>query len=233
MRHLLILSLAFFIYTFSFGQKIKVSESQENIEKIPRTGLSTIIELDDDDVEDNWKKQLKSFGKVESSKGIYTVAIANVPSVSSSPCRITSIVKSSGKGTQVWYSIDLGNAHVTSSGNSSAYKAAEKILNDFAILCYKDDINSQIKDAEKALANSVKAQEKEVNQGQDLLKDVEKNKQDKINLEQKIKENGEQAVQLQKDIAKNKTDQAAAGQDVEKMKKALEVVKAKLTTVGQ
>ncbi|HXA01140.1 MAG TPA: hypothetical protein VNW99_04075 [Cytophagaceae bacterium] len=232
MRHLVILTLLF-IYSLSFGQKIKVSESQESIEKIPRTGLSTIIELDDNEVESDWKKQLKNYGKVDYSKGVYTVAIANVPSISSSPCRITSIVKSSGKGTQVWYSIDLGSTHVTSSGNSSAYKAAEKILNDFAILCYKDDINSQIKDAEKALSNSVKAQEKEVNQGQNLLKDVEKNKQDKLNLEQKIKENGEQAVQLQKDIAKNKTDQAAAGQDVEKMKKALEVVKAKLTAVGQ
>lgn len=233
MRHLIILSLFLFTYTMSFGQKIKVSESEESIEKIPRKGLSTIIELDDDEVEDAWKKQLKTYGKVDNSKGVYTVAIANVPSVSSSPCRITSIVKSSGKGTQVWYSIDLGSSHVTSSGNSSAYKAAEKILNDFSILCYKDDINSQIKDAEKALANSVKAQEKEVKEGEDLVKDVEKNKQDKINLEQKIKENGEQAIQLQKDIAKNKTDQAAAGQDVEKMKKAVEVVKAKLTTVGQ
>jgi hypothetical protein len=233
MRQLLSLTLFFFIYSLSYGQKIKVSESQESIEKIPRTGLSTIIELDDDEVEDLWKKQLKSFGKVDNSKGVYTVAIANVPSVSSSPCRITSIVKSSGKGTQVWYSIDLGNAHVSSSGSSSAYRAAEKILNDFAILCYKDDINSQIKDAEKALGNSVKAQEKEVKEGEDLVKDVERNKQDKLNLEQKIKENGEQAVQLQKDIVQNKTDQAAAGQGVEKMKKALEVVKAKLTTVGQ
>jgi hypothetical protein len=233
MRHLLIFTLFFFIYNLSSAQKIKVTESEESIEKIPRKGLSTIIELDDNEVENNWKKQLKTYGKVDNSKGIYTVAVANVPSVSSSPCRITSIVKSSGKGTQVWYAIDLGSAYVTSQGNSGAYKAAEKILNDFAIFCYKDDINSQIKDAEKALSNSVKAQEKEINEGEGLVKDVERNKQDKINLEQKIKENGEQAVQLQKDIAKNKTDQAAAAQNVEKMKKALEVVKAKLTTVGQ
>src|SRR5436190_471375 len=143
MRHSLIFMLFFFIYTLSFGQKIRVSETEESIEKIPRKGLSIIIELDDNEVEDNWKKQLKTYGKVDNSKGIYTVAVANVPSVSSSPCRVTSIVKSSGKGTQVWYSIDLGTSHVTSQGNASAYKAAEKILNDFAILCYKDDINSQ------------------------------------------------------------------------------------------
>jgi hypothetical protein len=233
MKHLLSFTLLFCIYTLSYGQKIKVSESQESIEKIPRTGLSTIIELDDSEVEDEWKKQLKNYGKVEYSKGVYTVAIATVPSISSSPCRITSIVKSSGKGTQVWYSIDLGNSHVTSSGNSSAYKAAEKILYDFAVLCYRDDINAQIKDAEKALANSVKDQEKEIKEGEQLVNDVEKNKQEKIALEQKIKENGEQAVQLQKDIVQNKTDQTTAAGEVEKMKKAVEVVKAKLTTIGQ
>jgi hypothetical protein len=233
MRQLLAFALLFSIYTFASGQKIKVLESTENIEKIPRTGLSTIIELDDDEVEDEWKKQLKNYGKVENSKGVYTVAIANVPSISSTPCRITSIVKSSGKGTQVWYSIDLGNSHVSSSGNSSAYKAAEKILNDFAVLCYRDDINAQIKDAEKALANSVKDQEKEVKEGQQLVSDVEKNKQEKIALEQKIKDNAAQAIQLQKDIVQNKTDQATAATEVEKMKKAVEVVKTKLTTIGQ
>jgi hypothetical protein len=231
MKHLLTFFLVLSCFTFSLGQKINVSQSSETIEKIPRTGLSVMIALDDNEVEDEWKKQLKTYGKVESSKGVYTVAIANIPSVSSSPCRVTSIVKSSGKGSQVWWTIDLGNQMLTS--NSSASKAAEKILHDFAVLCYRDDINNQIKEAEKALANSVKSQEKEVKEGQDLVKDVEKNKQEKINLEQKIVQNGKDLEQLQKDIAQNKTDQSAAGAEVEKMKKAVEVVKSKLTSIDQ
>jgi hypothetical protein len=231
MKHLLTFFLVLSCFTFSSGQKISVSQSSETIEKIPRTGLSVVIALDDDEVEDEWKKQLKNYGKVESSKGVYTVAVANIPSVSSSPCRVTSIVKSSGKGSQVWWTIDLGNQMLTS--NSSASKAAEKILHDFAVLCYRDDITNQIKEAEKALANSVKTQEKEVKEGQDLVKDVEKNKQDKIALEQKIIQNGKDLEQLQKDIAQNKTDQGSAAADVEKMKKAVEVVKSKLTTIDQ
>jgi hypothetical protein len=231
MKHLLTFFLVLLIFTFSYGQKIKVSESSETIEKIPRTGQSVVIAVDDNEVEDLWKKQLKNYGKVESSKGVYTVAVANVPSVSSSPCRITSIVKSSGKGSQVWWTIDLGNSMLTS--NSGASKGAEKILHDFAVSCYRDDINNQIKEAEKALAGSVKSQEKEVKEGQDLIKDVEKNKQEKINLEQKIVQNGKDLEQLQKEISQNKTDQGSAATEVEKMRKAVEVVKQKLNSIDQ
>lgn len=215
------------------AQKVKVVEGNELIDKIPRSGLSTLIELDKKMVEKLWEKQLKSYGKVDESKGVYTIAIAKIPAVSSTPCIVTSIVKSSGKGTQIWWSIDMGKSHVTSSGNSSAYRAAEKVLYDFAISAYRDDVNEQLKEAEKAVANAVKTQEKEVKEGEGLVKDVEKNKQEKINLEQKIKENGENLVSLQKDIEQNKKDQSAAAQDVEKMKKAMEIVKQKLSQIGQ
>ena len=50
-------------------------------------------------------------------------------------------------------------------------------------------------------------------------------------IEQKIKDNAAELIQLQKDIEQNKLDQQKAGQDVEKMKKALEVVKAKMNTI--
>jgi len=231
MTRILVSLLAIFISALSYAQKIKVSETTEEVEKITRTGLSVLIELDEKTVEKAWQRHLKNYGKVDNTKGVYTLPVANVSAISSSPCRIVSIVKSSGKGSTVWYAIDMGDAHVTSSGSSSAYKAAERILHDFAAQCYRDDINEQIKDAEKALNTSVKTHDKEVREGQNLVEDVEKNKQNKINLEQKLKDNAAELDQLQKDIAKNKTDQASAAQDVEKMKKAVEVVREKLNHI--
>lgn len=224
---------ALLVINLCMAQKVKVSETSEKIDEIPRTGMSTLIELDNKKVEKAWEKQLKSYGKVTSSKGTYTIPVANVPGVSSQPCIVTSVVKTSGKGTLIWWSIDMGKEHVTSSGSPSAYKAAEKILNDFALQCYRDDVNEQIEEAEKALSSAVKAQEKEVKEGEGLVRDVERNKQEKATLEQKLKQNGEDLIRLQSNIEQNKKDQAAAGQDVEKMKKALEVVKAKLAAVGQ
>lgn len=233
MKKLSTILLLLFVINLATAQKVKVVESSEQLEKISRSGMSTIIELDKKNVEKLWEKQLKTYGKVESSKGVYTIPVAKIPSVSSSPCIVTSVVKSSGKGTQIWWSIDLGTKHVTASTSPSEYRAAEKILYDFAISAYRDDINQQLQEAEKAVASAVKSQEKEVKEGEGLVKDVERNKQDKLNLEQKLKENGEDLIKLQKDIEQNKKDQAAAAQDVEKMKKAMEIVKQKLASIGQ
>lgn len=233
MKKIATLVLFLFALKLATAQKVTVNETTEIVEKISRTGLSTVIALDQKKVQKAWEKQLKNYGKITESKGIYTIPVANIPSISSTPCRVTSIVKSSGKGTMVWWAIDLGDEHVNSSSNSHAYKAAEKILSDFSMQCYREDVNDQIEEAEKALQNSVKTQEKKVKEGENLVRDVEKNKQEKINLEQKLKQNGEDLVQLQKDIETNKKDQAAATADVEKMKKALEVVKQKLNQIGQ
>ena len=225
-----------FLTAFCFSvsvqaQKIKVSESTEEVQQITRTGMSTVIELDAKDVQKAWQKQLKNYGKLDVSNGVITVPVANVSAISSSPCRIVSTVKSNSKGATVWWAIDMGDAHVTASGNNSAYRSAERILHDFAAECYRDDINEQVKDAEKALNASVKNQDKQVREGENLVKDVAKNKQDKANLEQKLKDNAAELEQLQKDIAKNKTDQATAVQETEKMKKAVEVVRAKLNGI--
>lgn len=233
MKKLTAFIFTLFVIKLCLAQKVKVSETTEQIDQIPRTGMSTLIELDNKDVEKAWEKQLKSFGKVSSSKGVFTIPVANIPSISSQPCIVTSVVKTSGKGTLVWWSIDMGKEHVSSTGSSSAYKAAEKILNDFALQCYRDDVNKQIEEAEKALSSSVKAQEKEVKEGESLIKDVDRNKQEKASLEQKLKQNGEELVKLQSDIEQNKKDQAAAAQDVDKMKKALEIVKARLNQIGK
>ena len=223
--------IALLFSVYAQAQKIKISESTEEVEKITRTGMSTAIELDAKDVQKAWQKQLKNYGKLDVSNGVITVPVANVSAISSSPCRIVSTVKSNSKGATVWWAIDMGDAHVTASGNNSAYRSAERILHDFAAECYRDDINEQVKDAEKALNASVKAHDKEVREGENLVKDVAKNKQDKANLEQKLKDNAAELEQLQKDIAKNKTDQATAVQETEKMKKAVEVVRAKLNGI--
>jgi hypothetical protein len=233
MKNLATFIFTLFIFNLCIAQKAKVTESTETIDKIPRTGLSLLIELDDKMVERLWEKQLKNYGKVNSSKGIYSISPASIATISSQPCIVTSLVKSSGKGTIVWWAIDMGKEHVTSSGSPSAYKAAEKILNDFALQCYREDINEQIEEAEKAVSDAVKAQEKQVKEGESLLRSVDRNKQEKANLEQKLKDNAAELVKLQQDIEQNKKDQAVAAQDVEKMKKALEAVKAKLAQVGK
>src|SRR5690554_6758909 len=176
MKNIFLILILTLVFHFSNAQKISVTESSETIEKISRTGMYTMIELDDKTIRKAWEKQLKTYGKVESSKDVYTIHVAQLSSVSNKPCRIISKLTSTPKGTKVWWAIDLGDSYVNSSTNNSAYNSAKKILHDFATQAYRDDINEQIKAAEKALASSVKNQEKEIKEGEDLVKAVEKNK---------------------------------------------------------
>ncbi|HEY8401510.1 MAG TPA: chromosome segregation ATPase [Cytophagaceae bacterium] len=232
MKNIFLILILTLIFQFANAQKISITEGSETIDKISRTGMFTIIELDDKVVRKAWEKQLKTYGKVESNKDVYTIHVAQLSAVSNKPCRIISKLTSTPKGTKVWWAIDLGDSYVNSSTNNSAYNSAKKILHEFAAQAYRDDINEQIKAAEKALASSVKNQEKEIKEGEDLVKAVEKNKQEKLALENKLVENAKELEQLKKNIEKNKEEQAAAAQDVEKMKKALEVVKQKLNNIN-
>ncbi|HSZ71858.1 MAG TPA: hypothetical protein VK750_04225, partial [Cytophagaceae bacterium] len=75
------------------------------------------------------------------------------------------------------------------------------------------------------------AQNKQIDKGASLVKDISKNGQEKSKLEQQLKDNAAELQQLNKDVENNKGDQKAAGEEVVKMQKALEVVKAKLNTL--
>jgi len=235
MKKFSILFLAFFLFSLSsFAQKITVQEGSELINSVNRTGLYTIVNLDDKTVEKAWAKRLKDFGKPSSSKGAYTIPAAEVPGVTAKPGVVYSkVIKDKKGGVKIWWAIDLGSSFVSSDNNASQYRGASQILTDFAAACYRDDINEQIEEAEKALSKTVKDYEKEVKEGESLVRDVEHNKQEKASLEQRLADNATELTTLQNNIQQNKTDQQKAQQDVEKMKQAVEVVKSKLNGIGK
>jgi hypothetical protein len=213
------------------AQKVIVTEHELTIDNVSRKGMSTTILLEQEITEKSWLKKLKEFGKVDAQKNVYTVDIATILGISSTPVRIISTINQSDKGSKVFWSIEIGKAYVSTKDDPAKYSTAEKILHDFAVMVYREDINDQIKDAEKVLLQTVKVQEKKVKLGTDLVNKVERNGQQKINLEQKLKENAAELVQLHKDIEQNKLDQAASVIEVDKVKNAVEAVKAKLLKV--
>ena len=188
------------------------------------------LQLDKKFVEKMWKKKLKEFsGKIGGAKGGSMIEGASISPIAKNPINIYTSVNKSKGGTQVWWAIDMGSSYLAKGG--SGWSAAEKILLDFGREAYREDINKQISEAEKALAKSIKTYEKEVGEGEDLVKDIEKNGKDKIKLEQELVQNGEDLVQLKKDTEQNKKDQENAKKDSEKMKVAVDAVRAKLDGV--
>ena len=208
----------------SFAQKrsIKAKLHKEEVEGVSREGAAIDIELNDKSIVKEWESTLKTYGKLSKLKGdAYKVTEATFPGVTGT-CVIYAKCYSTSKGYIAWWSIDNGT-HITSNS-----KHSESKLEEFARQQYINDINEQVKDAEDAVKSATKVQEKQIDKGKDLVKDISKNGQEKQKLEQELKDNASELVQLNKDVETNKGDQAKAASEVAKMQKAVEVVKAKL-----
>jgi hypothetical protein len=210
------------IQSFSQKRHIKAKLHKEQVEGVSREGAAVQIDLNNKSIVKEFENTLKTYGKLTKLKGdAYKVTEATFPGVSGT-CVIYAKCYSSSKGYLAWWSIDNGS-HITSNS-----KHSESKLEEFARQQYINDINAQIKDAEDAVKSAAKVQEKQIDKGADLVKDISKNGQQKKKLEQELKENADELVQLNKDVEKNKDDQKKAAEEVAKMQKALEVVKSKL-----
>jgi len=221
---------SFILCSLAHSQTIKVVDKDDRIEKMQRNGYSVLIQLEKSFVAKNWAKKVKSYGKAEISGDEYIVHQATMPEISSSPVKFYSKVNEKAKqGTEVWMAVDLGTEFVTKDHIKT--QAAEKLLYQFAVETYQADIKIQIEEAETTLGKTTKEYEKSVAGEAKVKTKMQKNKEEKMGLLNEIKQNKVDSVQLVKDLEMNKLEQKQDSLEVVKMKKAVEVVKAKLTTV--
>jgi hypothetical protein len=215
--------------TLSFGQKVVVDQSEEIFKGMKRAGLHTVLVLEKDQIEKDWVKKLREYGRVTGFITEYVVDAANVPSISETPLKFYSRVSQTAAGTKIWWAVDLGTEFITKT--SVKYKEAEKILHDFGVAMYMEDINDQIKDAEDAVKSASDMELKKGREAEKLAREKEKNIQEKLKLLEELKENKADSVQTANEIVQNKLDQKAAAAETDKMKQALEIVRAKLLKV--
>jgi hypothetical protein len=223
--------LLFFISLCSSAVHAQIRDIQalpkkEMIESVSREGSSVMIELNDKAIIKEWENELRTYGKLTKLSGGdgYKIIGAYFPGVAGT-CIIYSKCYASSSSYIVWWTIDTG------SETKASPAPLDKKLVDFARQQYIRDINLQIQDAEEAVKSSVKIQQKQIDKGENLVEDIGKNGEEKIRLEEKLKLNAQELVQLKADVEQNKIDQIKAQEEVNKMQKALELVKAKLNGI--
>lgn len=233
--------LAAFLLFFTlsgFTQKTYVEEVEQTINGVPRKGQRITIQLDSKLVDKAWQTYLKDrVGKMtgknilQSSKGIYTIEQGKIEAVAATPLRIVSKVEATEAGTVVWWSLDMGSAYVSKESTPQQYEAAETILRDFARTLYKEDIARQVTEAEKVLAHTQAEENRVIKTADDIKRNIEKNKQRRIELEAELAQNSQELTQLNLDVENNIKQQATAKQNVENMRQAVEVVKNKVNLI--
>ncbi|RSK35463.1 DNA repair ATPase [Hymenobacter metallilatus] len=217
----------------SFAQKSPVDETDMAIKGIPRKGQRVSMQLDSKRVEDSWKKQLdEQFGsKVKADKGVYTMDGVVIEAISKTPIRVISKVDAVPTGTTVWWSIDLGNAYLSKDATPVQWKAAEGYLKDFARKLYREDLALQVATAEKALVQSQDNHMAVIAKADAIKKDIEKNKQRKIEIQQQLAQNAAELQQFNNQVDLNLKEQEAARADIVNMRVALEAVKERMNKI--
>ncbi|GAB3851048.1 hypothetical protein GCM10028822_17240 [Hymenobacter terrigena] len=232
-RSVLILILICLATLGSYAQKSPVDEADKSINSIPRKGQQVSMQLDNRRVEAAWLKQLgDKFGsKLKNNKGVLTLDGVVIEEIAPNPIRVISKVDATPTGTTVWWSIDLGNAYLGKESTPVQWKSAEKYLKDFARMMYREDLVSQISEAERALVASQNNHMAVIEKANTIKKDIEKNKARKLEIQQMLAANAAELQQFNNLIDTNLKEQEAARGDIVNMRVALEAVKDRLNKI--
>ena len=232
-RSVLILILICLATLGSYAQKSPVDEADKSINSIPRKGQQVSMQLDNRRVEAAWLKQLgDKFGsKLKNTKGVLTMDGVIIEEIAPNPIRVISKVDATPTGTTVWWSIDLGNAYLGKESTPVQWKSAEKYLKDFARMMYREDLVSQISEAERALVASQNNHMAVIEKANTIKKDIEKNKARKVEIQQMLATNAAELQQFNNLIDANLKEQEAARGDIVNMRVSLEAVKDRLNKI--
>ncbi len=194
MKKILIIALAC-VLGYSASAQTVLPDKRE-IDKSTFEGLYVTTKIEEKYLGKYWEDYLKQYGKVNSSRGgVYRVATANIPSVSSSSINLASQVTSKKGLSQVFIYLDLGNGSYVTQG-TKGYAEAEAFLKKFAedAILYDD-----ARVAEEAMKDAEKNFSKLTRKGESLKKDIEKTEKELANLKKELEIN-------EKDVATSQTD---------------------------
>lgn len=209
--------------------KVEVKDDEAELDGVRRRGMSVWVELDRKLVDKAWVKKLREAGRADISRtGSLTVRPAALPGVPQ-PATAFARTDQSEKGTRVFLAIDLGTEPMANT--HPGWPDLKKYLYDFAISAYRDDLNAQIAEGDKAVDQAVKGHETTVDEGLYVKRQMERNLTEKQRLIRLMKENEVEFFKLKADSTQNKINQQAALDEIQRLRQAVESKKNKLGTL--
>jgi hypothetical protein len=206
----------------AYAQKIKVKESKESIGGASNNALVvTLNEVNPSDAEEAFRSFMKQYdGKRSSKDGGIFVDNATIKEIGGNNT-VDIYGKAQGKkgDPEITFIVafDMGGAFLNSGDHKDQYKAAEKIVKEFAVKATKDVIGEKLKDAQKVQSGLEDDQKSLEKDQKSLNSDIE-------NYKSKIKK-------AEDDIVKNKSDQDKKKTEIEAQKKVVGEIDKKLKAV--
>lgn len=225
-----LLSLFGWVSNASLAQTVEVNPANGSIKEKSLKGFVVCLELDVKDLEKSWSRYLKSLGKFETVERQAMVGSAiMLPAVSSDALDFYSKITVSPRCVQVF----MGGLRAGSSLEllDIQNENIKKLLYDFAVEQYRQDLIGQISEAERVVNLAVKAHDKRESEGENLKSKMKRNRKEKVNLLKSIEENASDLKKLQTDSTRNVTEKESALEEISKVRKIAEDKKQKLSQI--
>ncbi|HEU4716605.1 MAG TPA: hypothetical protein VFU15_02180 [Bacteroidia bacterium] len=206
-------------HLFADKLKITVDEKSENIGGGNHNALVvTIYDASPDDIIKEWKSKMKDYNAKVSGKDEIFADNALIKEISDNTCDVyAKTEKVSDTETKFIVGFLLGETWLSSSNNPGPYKAAEKIVKDFATKMTKD-----------AIGDKLKAEQKKLDKLNDEQSDLEKKNKD---LHDDIDTYNDKIKKAQDDIKTNEDAQTSKKAEIDAQQKAVDDLKARQDSV--
>ncbi len=211
------------------AQTVKVKKQNSNVKGEVAEGYAVELDGSLSEVNTSFVKFLKIYGKPKQSEGILSLA---EPAINGRTYTnpVFALVKDNGKTSTAW--IGIKTSAWTADDAAAVHKELEKMLYDFGVKFYRDKIQVQIDETNRAYQAVEKQKQRLVNENKTLLTKIEDNKREKIQLEKALENNKLENELFLKKIEKNKLDQDSVATAGEQIKKVTELHKERQRRVN-
>ena len=232
-KHLQIFIVSLFVLFSASGikaQTVEVNEANGSIKEKSLKGFVVCLELDVKTVDAGWARYMKSLGKFETVEK-QTVEGLNLilPAISSDAVDFYSKVTVSPRCIQIFMGALRAGSNLELPDDQK--EKVRKMLYDFAIEQYRQDLIKQISEAERVVNLAVKAHDKRTNEGESLRSKIARNKKEKVRLLKDLEDNGNNLRKLRADSVQNASEQETALEEIKKVRQIAEEKKQKLGQV--
>jgi hypothetical protein len=205
------------------AQTVTVQKQTAKIKSEQANGFALSLEGKKEAVSSAWSKFLKDIGKVKTINEYQTVTEPVVGAIVYNTGVLYATLQSNETKSNVW--IGLIDAEWQVNDIEIVNKELEKMVYSFGVKFYRDQIQLQIDEAQKAVeAVERKAQRLQV-ENKNLNNRLANNEQQKVQLEKALKENELEHLVLQQKIVNNKNSQDSVAAATIQIRKALEIQK--------
>lgn len=225
-----LITISLLISIAALGQKVTTERQSQKVNGEESDGFSTALEGKKEEVIISWNKFLKDFGKLKQGNRFISISEPALGGTVYKTGVLYADIKGKGESVEVWLGIKEGEWQVNDI--DIVKKDLEKEVYQFGIKYYKDKIQAQIDEAQRAFDATTRQSQRLVNQNKDLNIQLGNNEQEKVKLEERLQANAlEHAVLLQK-LENNKLAQDSVVQASEQIKKVIEFHKERQRKVN-